>query len=161
MRIVLYQPDIPQNTGTILRTAACLGISVDVVAPAGFDLSDRGLRRAALDYRAKAALTRHASWHAYKTAHVGTASRLVLLTTQGTEPHHTFAFQPEDRLLFGRETSGVPQAVHDDADYRVRIPIDADTRSLNLAQAVAIVVSDAMTKCRLWPEPGAETTDDH
>ncbi len=155
MRIALYQPDIPQNTGTILRLAACLGVAVDVIGPAGFDLSDRSLRRAGLDYLAHVDLTRHESWGAFELARRtgGTVSRLVLLTSHGSVPHTGFRFEPSDTLMMGRESAGVPGAVHAAADARVRIPMAPGLRSLNIAVAGAIVLGEALRQTDGYPKP--------
>ncbi len=150
MRIALYQPDIPQNTGTILRLAACFGLAADVIGPAGFDLSDRALRRAGLDYWEHAALVRHVSWETFLAARLaarggaGGAGRLVLLTTAAETRHCDFAFHPDDVLLFGRESGGVPSDVHAAADARLRIPLLPGRRSLNLAVACGIAVAEAL-----------------
>ena len=141
MRLALYQPDIPQNTGTILRLAACLGVPVDIILPAGFDVSDRHLKRAGLDYLARVDLTRHADWAAFRAAR---ASRLVLLTTKGDVRHTNFAFADGDTILLGRESSGVPTDVHQAADARVRIPLQPGLRSLNIAVAAALVLGEAL-----------------
>jgi tRNA (cytidine/uridine-2'-O-)-methyltransferase len=146
MRLALYQPDIPQNTGTILRLCACLGVAVDVLGPAGFDMSDRALKRAALDYLDAVDLTRHASFDAFVSGRAAREKpgRLVLLTSRGAEPHMTFAFQATDTLLLGRESAGVPQAVHDIVAARVRIPMRAGLRSLNIAVAASLVLGEAL-----------------
>ncbi len=144
MRLALYQPDIPQNTGTILRLAACLGVPVDVILPAGFDLSDRKLRRAGLDYLDHVTLERHADWAAFDTTRRAEGRRLVLLTTKGAVAHIDFAFQTGDTLLLGRESSGVPDLVHAAADARVRIPLQGGLRSLNIAVAAAVVLGEAL-----------------
>jgi tRNA (cytidine/uridine-2'-O-)-methyltransferase len=144
MRIALYQPDIPQNTGTILRLAACLGIPVDLIEPAGFDITDRALRRAALDYLPHVEIGRHASFAAFLAANRARGSRLVLLTTQADAPYTGFDFQPADTLLLGRESAGVPEAVHGAADARLRIPMRRGLRSLNVAVAAAMVVGEAL-----------------
>ena len=144
MRIALYQPDIPQNTGAILRTAACLGAGVDVIGPVGFDMTDRALRRAGLDYLGSVELVRHADWTAFETARAARASRLVLATTKASVPHTDAAYVSTDTLLFGRESAGVPDAVHAAADLRVRIPLVSGTRSLNVAVSVAIVLAEAL-----------------
>lgn len=150
MRIALYQPDIPQNTGTILRLAACLGIPVDIIAPAGFDLSARALRRAGLDYLDHVELERHESWTAFRGSRSG--HRIVLLTTKAELRHVDFSFAADDLLLFGRETSGVPDAVHDTADARIRIPMRPGMRSLNVALAAGIAVAEALRQTRGWSE---------
>ncbi len=144
MRLALYQPDIPQNAGTILRLAACLGVPVDIILPAGFDVSDRNLRRAGLDYLDSVDLTRHVDWSAFDAARRAGGQRLVLATTKGAVAHVAFAFQPRDTLLLGRETSGVPDVVHQAADGRVRIPMRDGMRSLNIAVSAAIVLSEAL-----------------
>lgn len=143
MRLAVFQPDIPQNTGTMLRMAACLGVGVDMIGPAGFDISDRALRRAGLDYLDHVALTRHTSFDAFDTARAAMGARLVLLTTSGSQPYVNFAFQPGDVLLVGRESAGVPMHVHDAADARIIIPMKAGMRSLNVAVAAAMVLGEA------------------
>lgn len=142
--VALYQPDIPGNTGTILRLAACMGIKVEVIGPAGFDLSDRNLKRAGMDYLERAAVERHVSWEAFENARAAGGRRLVLFTTSGAEPYPDFRFGAEDVLLFGRETGGVPQHVHEAADARLVIPMPGGGRSLNLAVSVAMGVGEAM-----------------
>ena len=144
LRLALYQPDIPGNTGTILRLAACLGVSVDIIEPAGFDLSDRNLKRAGMDYIAAVTLTRHVSWERFEAWRADTGRRLVLASTRAAEPYTRFAFQADDILLFGRESAGVPDHVHDRADARIVIPMAPGQRSLNIAMATAMVVGEAM-----------------
>lgn len=141
MRIALYQPDIPQNTGTILRLAACLGVGVDVIGPAGFDMTDRSLRRAGLDYLDHVAIARHESFEAFCGAATG---RLILLTSHATAFHHEFQFKTGDTLLLGRESAGVPEHVHERADARLRIAMQPGFRSLNIAVATAIVLGEAL-----------------
>ncbi|MEM9223341.1 MAG: TrmH family RNA methyltransferase [Pseudomonadota bacterium] len=140
MDIALYQPDIPQNTAAILRTAVCLNLDVHVVGPAAFDLSDRAMGRAGLDYAARAAIKRHDSFGAFEAG----ARRIVLLTTSAATPLQAFKFRPDDTLLFGRESSGVPEAVHEACVHKVRIPMAPDTRSLNLSAAVAMAAFHAL-----------------
>ena len=144
MRLALYQPDIPQNTGAILRLAACFGLAVDVIEPCGFALDDRRLRRAGMDYLEQVELQRHRSWDAYQSARAGNAGRLILLTTKGAMPHIDCRFEVADSLLLGRESAGVPDEVHAAADLRIRIPMRAGLRSLNVAMAAAIVAGEAM-----------------
>ena len=144
MRLALYQPDIPQNTGTILRMAACLGVAVDVIGPAGFDLSERSLRRAGLDYLDHVDLVRHVDWAAFEQARQARAARLVLATTRGSVPHLTAAYQSTDIVLLGRESAGVPAHVHAAAALRVRIPMAKGLRSLNIAVAGAIILGEAL-----------------
>lgn len=143
LRLALYQPDIPQNTGALMRLAACLGVAVDLIGPLGFLFDDRRLRRAALDYAALTAVTRHHSWEAF-TAGRAVDSRLVLLTTAGSVALDRFAFRPSDTLLLGRESAGVPQAVHDAVDARVVIRLRREARSLNVALAGAIALYEAL-----------------
>jgi tRNA (cytidine/uridine-2'-O-)-methyltransferase len=151
MQLALYQPDIPQNTGTILRLAACLQVGVDVIAPTGFDMSDRALKRAALDYLPHVVITRHESFAAFDTARRERGSRLIALTTHGAVPYTAFAFRPDDTLLLGRESAGLPEDVHAVADARVRIPIARHLRSLNIAVAGAIALGEALRQTRLLP----------
>jgi tRNA (cytidine/uridine-2'-O-)-methyltransferase len=144
MRLALYQPDIPQNTGAILRLAACFGLPVDMIEPCGFAFDDRRLRRAGMDYLDQVELHRHRSWEAYRAARAGTVGRLVLLTTKASVPHTEVRFEASDSLLLGRESAGVPEDVHATADLRIRIPMRAGLRSLNVAMAAAIVAGEAM-----------------
>lgn len=146
MRIALYQPDIPQNAGTIMRMAACLGIAVDLIGPAGFDASDRNLRRAGLDYLAHLDLTRHESWEAFQVWRMACAEmpRLVLLTTHAETGYLAHRFEPGDILLLGRESAGVPDAVRAAADARVKVPMRPGLRSLNVAVAAAMVTGEAL-----------------
>jgi tRNA (cytidine/uridine-2'-O-)-methyltransferase len=142
MRLVLFQPDIPQNAGALLRLGACLGVGIDIVEPCGFILDDRRLRRAAMDYLAEAELARHSGWEAY--CRTRPAGRLVLLTTRATTAYTGLAFRPDDRLLLGRETAGVPDALHAAADARVKVPMRPGLRSLNVALAAAMVLGEAL-----------------
>lgn len=151
--IALYQPDIAGNTGTILRFAACLGLGVEIVEPAGFDLSDRNLKRAGMDYLEMAALTRHVDWNAFEAWRRGRGRRLVLLSTKAALPYTEFAFAPDDILLFGRESAGVPDHVHDAADARLTIPMVSGARSINLALSVAMVAGEAIRQ--ISPPPAA------
>lgn len=144
MRLALYQPDIAQNTGTMLRLAACLGLGVDVIAPTGFDMTDRALRRAGLDYLAHVEIVRHQGFAEFEMARGRSGSRLVLLTTQAELSHIGFAFQASDTVLVGRESSGVPDSVHQAADARLRIPIRPGLRSLNVAVAAAMALGEAL-----------------
>jgi tRNA (cytidine/uridine-2'-O-)-methyltransferase len=149
MRLALFQPDIPQNTGALLRLGACLDVDVDIIEPAGFLMGDRALKRAGMDYLEKARLRRHPSWEAFQ-ADRG-PGRLLLLTTRASQSYTGFAFAADDTLLLGRESAGVPQAVHDAADARLCIPLRAGTRSLNVAQAAAMVLGEALRQCNLFP----------
>lgn len=154
MRLALYQPDIPQNTGTILRLSACLGVPIDLIGPAGFDFSDRSFRRAGLDYLDHVEISRHESFAAFEAglASEAPAPRLVLLTTQAEETHVGFSFRDSDVLLLGRESAGVPETVHERADARVRIPMRSGLRSLNVAVAAAIVLGEALRQTGGYPD---------
>ncbi len=147
MRLVLYQPDIPQNTGAMLRLAACFGLGVDVVEPCGFVFDDKRLRRVGMDYLEHVELRRHTSWVAYlawRKAAGGDAGRLILLSTQAALPYTEAQYGPADSLLVGQESAGVPDAVRDAADLAVRIPMRPGLRSLNVAMAAAIVAGEAV-----------------
>ena len=144
LRLALYQPDIPQNTGTMLRMAACLGLAVDIIEPAGFDVSDRHLRRSGLDYLDHVAITRHRSFAAFEAWRREAGARLVLATTSGAVPYTDFAFRPGDCVMVGRESAGVPEAVHAAADARVVVPMRSGMRSLNVAVAVAMILGEAL-----------------
>lgn len=148
MRLALFEPDIPQNAATLIRAATCLGIGVDVVEPCGFVFSDRNFRRAGMDYLARAAVTRHESWDAFAAARHG---RLVLLTTRAETPYAEFSFAEDDVLLVGRESAGVPEPVHAAADARLRIPMRAGERSLNVAVAAAMVLGEALRQTGGFP----------
>ncbi|MGF6175623.1 tRNA (cytidine(34)-2'-O)-methyltransferase [Ensifer sp. 4252] len=149
LRIALYQPDIPGNTGTILRLAACLGLAVDVIEPAGFDLSDRNLKRAGMDYIASVTLTRHINWERFEAWRVPTGRRLVLASTRAAEPYTRFKFRSDDILLFGRESAGVPDHVHDRAEGRILIPMAEGQRSLNVAMSAAMIAGEAIRQVQL------------
>ncbi|MCP1552033.1 MULTISPECIES: tRNA (cytidine(34)-2'-O)-methyltransferase [Methylorubrum] len=144
LRLALYQPDIPQNTGTMLRMAACLGVAVEIIEPAGFDVSDRHLRRSGLDYLDHVAITRHRSWDAFETWRREAGIRLVLATTAGAVPYTQHAFRDGDCLLLGRESAGVPEAVHAAADARIVVPIRPGLRSLNVAVCAAMMLGEAI-----------------
>jgi len=144
MRIALYQPDIPQNTGTILRLAACLGVAVDIIEPCGFPSSDRAFRRAGMDYLDHVVLQRHPSWEAFDRWRRAQQMRLILFTTAAAASYLTHAYQPHDVLLFGRESAGVPAQVSDSADVSLKIPMREGLRSLNVAMAAAMAVGEAL-----------------
>ncbi|TCL74747.1 tRNA (cytidine(34)-2'-O)-methyltransferase [Rhizobium sp. BK251] len=144
LRIALYQPDIPGNTGTILRLAACLGLAVDIIEPAGFDISDRNLKRAGMDYLASVTLARHVNWEKFEAWRAEADRRLILASTKAAERYTDFTFRPNDIVLFGRESAGVPDLVHARADGRILIPMVAGQRSINLAMSVAMVAGEAM-----------------
>ena len=155
MRLALFQPDIPQNLGAALRLGACLGVPVDVIEPCGFPLSDKGVRRAAMDYGAMADLRRHAGWDQFLAARQG-AARIILFTTRGASPLHSFQFRPDDVLLFGRESAGAPDEVHAVADARVVIPLAPCARSLNLTVSAAIALGEALRQTDSFPKPQAQ-----
>jgi tRNA (cytidine/uridine-2'-O-)-methyltransferase len=148
MRLALFQPDIPQNLGAALRLGACLGVPVDVIEPCGFPLSDRAVKRAAMDYAERAQVVRHAGWSEFLTTLDG---RLLLFTTRAAEPFHRFGYQPSDILLFGRESAGVPDEVHAAADARLRIPLTEGARSLNVATAAAMGLGEALRQTNGFP----------
>ncbi len=151
MQIALYEPDIPQNTGTILRLCACLGVEAHIIEPAGFPVSDRAFRRAGMDYLDRVALTRHGSFTAFEAWRRGQRLRLVVLTTTATHSYLDHRYETDQVLLFGRESAGLPQAVHEAADKRLRVPIRADMRSLNVAMAAAIVAGEALRQTGGFP----------
>ena len=153
MRLGLYQPDIPQNTGTILRLCGCLGIEAHIIEPAGFPSTDRAFRRAGMDYLEAVAITRHASWQNFETWRRREACRLVLFTTQASKFYLDFAFASEDVLLFGRESAGVPEPVHAAADARLLIPMRPGMRSLNVAMAAALAAGEALRQTGAMSRP--------
>ena len=148
MRLALYQPDQAGNVGTILRTAACLGVPVDIIEPCGFPWSDRALKRAGMDYAEIAQIHRHDGWAAFER---GLHGRLVLLTTRGDSRLDRAGFERGDVLLLGSESSGVPPQVHERAELRVRIPQVPGTRSLNIAVAGGIALAEALRQTEGWP----------
>jgi tRNA (cytidine/uridine-2'-O-)-methyltransferase len=148
MHIALYEPDIPQNTGTILRLCACLGLDAHIVEPAGFPVTDRAFRRAGMDYLDRVSITRHGSFAAFEGWRRAGGLTLVLLTTAAEPSYTDHVFRDDQVLLFGRESAGVPAAVHAAADVRLRIPIRAGLRSLNIAVAVAMVAGEALRQTR-------------
>jgi tRNA (cytidine/uridine-2'-O-)-methyltransferase len=146
LRLALYQPDIPQNAGSLMRLCACLGVTLDIIEPCGFLLTDRNFRRAGMDYRGE--VIRHEGWDAFRARLPG---RLLLLTTRAALPYTDFAFESSDTLMAGRESAGVPDAVHDAADARLLIPMRPGMRSLNVAQAAAMVLGEGLRQTRLFP----------
>ena len=156
MRLALYQPDIPQNAGTLLRLAACMGLAADIVEPAGFPVSDRAFRRAGLDYLEKVSVVRHASFAAFEARRRAEGGRLVLLTTGAETSYLDARFAPDDVLMVGRESVGAPPEVHDAAELRVAVPMLPELRSLNVAIAAAMVLSEALRQTGQfpsWPPP--------
>jgi len=144
MILALYCPDIARNAGACLRTGACLGVGVDIIEPAGFPVGDAGFRRAGMDYIDQVRWRRHASFAAFDAARRQEGRRLILFTTKGALPYLEFAFSPTDVLLFGRESAGGPQLVHDVADARLVIPVKAGLRSLNVAVSAGIAIAEAL-----------------
>lgn len=153
IRLSLYEPDIPQNAGTMMRMAACLGIGIDVIEPCGFVLGERRMRRAGLDYLDWSSIQTHASWAAYEQARhaISPPPRLILLTTRASVPYPAFRFHAGDMILVGRESGGVPEAVHAAADARLRVPMIAGHRSLNVAVTAAMVVGEALRQLAAFP----------
>jgi tRNA (cytidine/uridine-2'-O-)-methyltransferase len=152
--LALYQPDIPQNAGAILRLAACFGVAVHVIEPCGFVLDDRRLRRAGMDYVARATLRRHRSWGAFLAA--PRDGRLLLATTAGETRYDRFTFRPGDCIILGRESAGAPPEVHAAAAARLRIPLRGGLRSINVAQAAAILTSEALRQLNALPGTDTE-----
>jgi tRNA (cytidine/uridine-2'-O-)-methyltransferase len=147
MRLALYQPDIAQNTGAMLRLGACLGVPVDIIEPCGFIMDETRLKRVAMDYIDHVEKTHHSSWDAFKKQ-VG-PGRIILLTTKASVPYTDFSYRTDDVLLVGRESAGVPDDIHESADAKVAIPMNGGVRSLNVAMAAAIVLSEALRQNHL------------
>jgi len=157
MRLALFQPDIPQNLGAAIRLGACLGAPVDVIEPCGFPVSDRALRRAALDYAQIADVTRYPSWDSFRTESERKNRRIVLLTTKGATPITDFRFQADDVLLMGRESAGAPDEVHAAAGARLVIPLVAGARSLNVVTAAAIALGEGLRQINAFPSPASKS----
>ncbi len=155
LRLALYQPDIPQNAGTMLRLCACLGVGADIIEPAGFPVSDRHFRRAGMDYLDAVDIHRHISWRAFDEARRAKGARLVLLTTRGAVAHTAFRFAAGDILMVGRESAGAPDEVHAAADARIVIPIRPELRSLNVAVAAAMALGEALRQLDAFPGSSA------
>ncbi len=152
MRLALFQPDIPQNTGAMLRLGACLGVPVDIIEPCGFPFGDKGLRRAGLDYLDQVDLTRHISWAAFGSARGALRrGRLLLMTTTGDCCYTDFGFAAGDTIMMGRESAGVPEDVHAQADARLIIPMADGARSLNVALAAALALGEALRQTGEYP----------
>lgn len=143
MRLALYQPDIAQNAGTIMRLCACLGVPLDIIEPCGFVFTDKHLKRAGMDYMDNAGVTRHQSWDAFISARP-VPSRIVLMTTKSEQRYLDFSFQPGDILLAGSESAGVPVDIHAAADAAITIPMQGGMRSLNVAVASAMILGEAL-----------------
>jgi tRNA (cytidine/uridine-2'-O-)-methyltransferase len=154
-RLAIFQPDIPQNTGTMLRLAACLGVPVEIIEPAAFDVSDRNLRRSGMDYLNHATITRHISWSTFEEWRREGRGRLVLATTKGAVPYTDFAYRPDDIILVGRESAGVPDEVHAAADARIVIPMQTGMRSLNVAVTAAMILGEALRQTGSFPIPAS------
>lgn len=154
MQVALYQPDIPQNTGTILRLCACLGAGAHLIEPAGFPISDRHFRRAGMDYLDQVEITRHASWNAFEAWRREAGLRLVLFTTAAGGSYLDHVYAPHDVLLFGRESAGVPDEVQEAADARLAIPMRAGMRSLNIAMSVAMALGEGLRQTGDFPGQG-------
>lgn len=154
MQLALYQPDIPPNTGTIIRMAACLNVRVNIIEPCGFPFGDKSFRRAGMDYIEQSMVIRHKSWEIFLDS-IGT-SRLILLTTKAEHIYTDITYQPDDIILLGRESAGVPDDVHGRADKRVIIPMMPDTRSLNVALSASMVLGEALRQTNQFPLPSGK-----
>ena len=151
MRLALFQPDIPQNTGTLLRLGACVDLPLDIIEPCGFIFNEKAMRRAGMDYLEQVSYRRHNSWAeflAYRTANPDEYGRIVLMTTHATMPYTEFEFKPNDVILMGRESAGVPEEVHQIVDARLLIPMNPKARSINMAVSAAMVVGEALRQTR-------------
>lgn len=153
MRLALYQPDIPQNTGTLMRLCASMNVALDIIEPCGFALDEKKLRRAAMDYIDQLDMTRHKNWDAFQESKQG--ARLILLSTKASVPYTDFEFQENDILLAGRESAGVPDDVHNAADARVLVPMAPGLRSLNVAISCAMVMGEALRQTNTFPKGDA------
>ncbi len=156
MRLALFQPDIAQNTGTLLRLSACLDLPMDIIEPCGFLFNDKGLKRAGMDYLEFANYRRHASWDdflSYRAEHQKDYGRIILLTTHASRPYTDFCFEKNDIILMGRESAGVPEIVHQTADARLLIPMNKNARSINVALSAVMVVGEALRQTNLFPKP--------
>ena len=151
LALALYQPDIPQNCGTMLRLCACLGVEASIIEPAGFPVSDRHFRRSGMDYLDAVNVTRHVSWRAFEAWRAPTGRRLVLLSTSAALPFTDFTFAPDDILMVGRESAGAPAEVHEAAEARILIPIRQGMRSLNVAVCAAMALGEALRQTGLYP----------
>ena len=144
MRIALYQPDIPQNTGNIFRLGACLGVSVDIIEPTGFIFDDKKFKRSAMDYIDYIDYKRHIDWQHFYDWSQGKKYRLILMTTKAQQSFYEFEFHSSDILLFGRESAGVPDNIHRIVDHRLTIPMKKGLRSINLSSSVALVIGEGL-----------------
>ena len=154
MRLALYQPDIPQNTGTLLRLGACLDLAVDIIEPCGFLFNEKAMRRAGMDYLEFSNYRRHNSWNdflTYRDEHPYEYGRLILLTTHAKQSFVDFEFKPNDIILMGRESAGVPENVHEKADAQLLIPMNPNARSINMAVSAAMAVTEALRQTNCFP----------
>lgn len=152
MQLALYQPDIPQNTGTMLRLCACLGVTAHLIEPAGFPISDKNFRRAGMDYIDLVDIRRHISWTDFEFWRKASGARLILATTKGAVPYPEFCFRQDDIILMGRESAGVPDEVHAAADARLLIPMRTGLRSLNVAVSAAMMMGEALRQLDAFPK---------
>ena len=155
MRLALFQPDIPQNTGTLLRLGACLDLPIDIIEPCGFIFNEKSMKRAGMDYIEKATYRKHSSWNdflKYRDEHKDEYGRLILLTTKATTPYTDFEFKENDIILMGRESAGVPEIVHQFVDSRLIIPMNANARSINVAISAVMVIGEALKQTNLFPK---------
>jgi tRNA (cytidine/uridine-2'-O-)-methyltransferase len=148
MRLALFEPDIPQNAGGLIRLGACMNVPVDIIEPCGFLFDDARLKRAGMDYLELATVVRHVSWDAFARA---TTDRMILLTTKASQNYVDFEFAPDDVLILGRESAGAPDHVHNAAAARLRVPMKRGLRSLNVALAGAMVLGEALRQTRGFP----------
>lgn len=156
MRLALFQPDIPQNTGTLLRLGACLDLPLDIIEPCGFIFNEKAMKRAGMDYLDIVSYRRHNSWQDflnYRQEHPEEYGRIILLTTHASQPYTEFKFMPNDIILMGRESAGVPEAVHNIADSRLLIPMNKNARSINVAVSAVMVIGEALRQTNLFPKP--------
>ena len=155
MRLALFQPDIPQNTGTLLRLGACLDLALDIIEPCGFIFNEKAMRRAGMDYLEQVSYRRHNSWQeflAFRQMHPDEYGRIVLMTTHASYPYTDFHFEKNDIILMGRESAGVPEEVHHTADARLLIPMNPNARSINMAVSAAVVIGEALRQTNLFPQ---------
>lgn len=155
MRLALFQPDIPQNTGTLLRLGACLDLPLDIIEPCGFIFNEKAMKRAGMDYLNMASYRRHNSWQDfldYRTSHPEEYGRIVLMTTKTKTPYTDFKFQSNDIILMGRESAGVPESVHELCDARLTIPMNQNARSINVAVSAVMVIGEALRQTNLFPK---------
>ena len=149
MRIALFEPDIPQNTGNIFRLGACLGIPIDIIEPAGFVIDDKRLKRATMDYYDYLDMTKHLSWEKFYEWSKENSHRLILVTTKSQKSYYDYKFKSKDIILFGRESAGVPEYVHKVVNERLTIPMVQGPRSINLSSSVSIVAGEMIRQLRL------------